>query len=176
MAPSCFQDFLATMGLSDSRRRQTSRLFPGHPPALKPSRSGSPRFLDASFRARSPLSPRDALQVHLLVSSLQVTGFLHSGSLAAPNQRNEAESDSLALGLTRSQSRGASPFATHPPGGDRPASCVQFPSRRGPPLHAERAITMADTFQSARCTRLILAHQSSLRICFDLSGLRDLCG
>jgi hypothetical protein len=48
-----------------------------------------------------PLSqpPRGALQVLILVSSLQVAGFINSDSLATPRQRNEAESDSLALGL-----------------------------------------------------------------------------
>jgi len=102
------------MGLSDSQLQQTFRLFiPGRPPALLPGRSGSPRFLDASFRARSSLSPRGALQVPILVSSLQVTGFVISGSLATPNQCIEAESDSLALGLTRSRSGGFAPFCIH---------------------------------------------------------------
>jgi hypothetical protein len=161
LAPPCFQGFLATMGLSDSHLRQTFRLFiPGRLPALSPGRSGSPRFLDASFRARSPQSPRGALQVLLLVSSLQVTGFIISGSLATPDQCNEAESDSLALGLTRSRSRGFAPFASICCYGYRPASHARLPSRRGPPLHGERVITIADTFQSARCTRLILALQT----------------
>jgi hypothetical protein len=149
------------MGLSDSHLRQTLRLFiPGRPPALSPGRSGSPRFLDASFRARSSQPPRGALQVLLLVSSRQVTGFVISGSLATPNKRNEAESDSLALGLTRSRSRGHSPFASIYCYEYRPASYDRLPSRRGPPLHGERVITKADTFQSARCTRLVLALQN----------------
>ena len=146
------------MGLSDSHLRQAFRLFiPDQPPALSPNRNGSPRFLDASFRARSPLSPRGALQVPILVSSLQVTGFVISGSLATSNLCNEAESGSLALGLTRSRFRGFAPFASICCYEYRPASHAQLPSRRGPPLHGERVITMADTFQSARCTRLILA-------------------
>ena len=164
LAPPCFQGFFATMGLSDSHLRQTLRLFiPGRPPARPPSRSGSPRFLDASFRARSPQPPRGALQVLSLVSSLQVTGFIISGSLATPNERNEAESGSLALGLTRSRSRGLNPFAFIIYYQYRPASHARLPSRRGPPLHGERAITMADTFQSARCTRLLLALQRAQR-------------
>ena len=84
-APSCFQDFLATMGLSDSQPRQIFRLFiPGYPSAPPPSRGGSPRFLDASFRARPPQPPRGAPQVHTPVASLQVPGFIIFGSLAAP--------------------------------------------------------------------------------------------
>ena len=164
LAPPCFQGFFATMGLSDSHLRQTRRLFiPGRPPALSPNRSGSPRFLDASFRARSSQPPRGALQVLWLVSSRQVTGFIISGSLATPNERNEAESDSLALGLTRSRYRGHSPFASIYCYEYRPASYDRLPSRRGPPLHGERVITKADTFQSARCTRLVLALQISQR-------------
>jgi hypothetical protein len=156
LAPSCFQDFLATMGLSDSRLRQTLRLFiPGHPPARSPGRSGSPRFLDASFRARSSQPPRGALQVPLFVSSLQVAGFINSGSLAAPNQRNEAESDSLALGLTRLRSRGITPFASICTYEYRPASHAWLPSRRGPPLHGERTITTADTFLVHRRARKV---------------------
>ena len=149
------------MGPSDSRLRQAFLLFiPGRPPALSPGRSGSPRFLDASFRARSPLSPRGALQVPILVSSLQVTGFVISGSLATPNQCIEAEAGSLALGLTRLRSRGFAPFASIYCHEYRPASYARLPSRRGPPLHGERVITKADTSQSARCTRLILALQN----------------
>jgi hypothetical protein len=178
LAPSCFQDFLATMGLSDSRLRQIHRLFiPGYLPALSPHRSGSPRFLDASLRARSPLSPRGALQVHMPVSSLQVTGFIIFGSLAAPDWCNEAEPGSLALGLTRSRSRGSTPIAFIISYEYRPASHVRLPSRRGPPLHGERSITMADTFQSARCTRLRLAHRkhekpmNRLISCFHIFAL-----
>jgi len=160
-APSCFQDFLATMGLSDSRMQQISRLFiPGHPPAFPPSRSGSPRFLGASFRKRPPLSPRSAPQVRIPVSSLQVSGFAQSGRLATPTLCNEAETGSLSLGLMRSRFRGINPFATRVTPDHRSASHGWLPSRRGPPLHGEQAITMADTSQSARHTRLILAHQT----------------
>lgn len=147
LAPSCFQDFPATMGLSDSRPRQISRLcIPDHPPAFTPGRGGSPRFLDASFSARSPLPPRDALQVLALVSSLQISGFSFSGRLAASNWCNEAETGSLALGLTLSQSAGFNRFACPQPATDRPAFHDWLPAHRGPPLHAERAIHMADTF------------------------------
>jgi hypothetical protein len=177
LAPPCFQGFFATMGLSDSHLRQTLRLFiPGRLPAPSPGRSGSPRFLDASFRARSSQPPRGALQMLILVSSLQVAGFIISGSLATPKQRNEAESDSLALGLTRSRFRGISPFASSYRSEYRPASHDRLPSRRGPPLNGERAITIADTFQSARCTRLVLALQNrriSNNECRSVDSLRS---
>jgi len=118
LAPSCFQDFPATMGLSDSRPRQTSRLFiPGFPPALSPSRSGPPRFLGASFRARSSQPPRGALQVLILVASLQMAGFIISGSLIAPNQRNEAEMDTGPLPA----------LGYPPPGGRRYMANEQLP-------------------------------------------------
>ena len=63
--------------------------------------------------------------------------------------------------LTRAHAfavRGYSPPRLHF-GGDRPASQVRLPSPEGPPLHGERPITMTDSFQSAKRTRLGLAHQ-----------------
>jgi hypothetical protein len=165
LAPSCFQDFPATMGLSDSRLRSPDRLFiPGQPSVCSPYRSGSPRFLGASFRARFPLPPRGALQVPTPVASLQVSGLAVSGRLATPTLRNEADPGSLSLRLTRSQSRAVNPFVTRIAPGHRSASHAQLPSRRGPPLHGERAITMTDSFQSARCTRLGLALPRAQRI------------
>ena len=150
------------MSLSDSHLQQISRLcIPGHPPALAPSHGGSPRFLDASFRARSPQPPRGVLQVLLSVASLQVSGFVISGSLTTPTWRNEAESGSLSLGLARSQSVGFSYFAIQYNLDHRSASCARLPSHRGPPLHGERTITTVDTVHSTRSTRLILAHQSA---------------
>jgi hypothetical protein len=160
LAPRALPRFFATMGLSDSRLQQTSRLFiPGYPPALTPDHSGSPRFLGASFRARSPLSPRDALQMHLPVASLQISDFVVSGRLVASIWCNEAEPGSLALGLTRLRSVVSLHFALNNVIGYRPASHARLPSHRGPPLHSEQAITMAGTSQPARCTRLSLAHR-----------------
>ena len=159
LAPSCFQNFLATMGLSDSHLRQTPRLFiPAHPVViLTPRRRGSPRFLGPSFPARLPLSPRGALPVLSPIASLQVSGLTVSGRLATPTLPNEAGSGSLTLRLTGSQSGAIRPFVTRLLPGYRTASYARLPSRRGPPLHGERAIPMTDSFQSARCTRLILA-------------------
>ena len=146
LAPSCFQDFFATMGLSDSQLQQTFRLFiPGHLSTPSPGHSGSPRFLGASFRARSPLSPRDALQMHLPVASLQISDFGVSGRLVASTWRNEAEPGSLALGLTRLRSVVSLHFAFNNIINYRSASHVRLPSHRGPPLHSEQTITMAGT-------------------------------
>ena len=72
---------------------------------------------------------------------------------------NEAETGSLALGLIRSQSKSLRSFASHPNGGDRPASRARLPSHGGPLLRDERAIITADSFQSASRTRLGLALQ-----------------
>ena len=48
----------------------------------------------------------------LVVASPPVAGFTISGRLATPTLRNEAESGSLSLGLTRSQSKATHLFAT----------------------------------------------------------------
>ena len=85
-----------------------------------------------------------------------------SGCLAALTWCNEAETGSLALGLTRSRSVVSLHIAIIISSNHRPASHGQLPSHRGPPLHSEQAITMADTFQSARCTRLRLALRKTL--------------
>jgi len=42
---------------------------------------------------------------------------------------------------------------------DRPVSRVGLPAHAGPKLHVERAIHMADTSQSARASRVTLAHR-----------------
>ena len=147
LCSTMFPWFPRYYGLSDSQPRQTSRLcIPGHPSAPSPGRSGSPRFLGASFRARSSQPPRGALQVHMPIASPQVSDFVIFGSLAAPNWRIEAESDSLSLGLTRSRSTRFKCFAIRPVPDYRSASHVRLPSHRGPPLHGERAITIAGTF------------------------------
>ena len=127
-------------------------------------RCGYPRFPVTSLRACSLQSPRDALRVLMLVTSPQMAGFAFSGELATSNGCNEAESSSLPLGLTRSRSGAFHPFA---PSGrarrDQNASRVRLPTHEILPLHGEQAITIADTFQSARCPALHLAHQSSPR-------------
>jgi hypothetical protein len=85
------------------------------------------------------------LQVLMLVSSLQISGFSFSGSLAASNWCNEAETGSLALGLTLSRYVVSLHFACRLTSADRSAFHAWLPAHRGPPLHVERAIHMADT-------------------------------
>jgi hypothetical protein len=77
---------------------------------------------------------------------------------------NEAETDSLALGLTRSGFAMTNRTAggLHRPTGPLPAT--GYPANRGPPLHGERTITAADTFQSANRTRLRLAHITQKKV------------
>ena len=85
----------------------------------------------ASFRTRSPFPPRGALQVLLLVASLQVPGFTQSGRLAIPTLRNEANSGSLALGLMRSQLGTVHPFASTMTVETGPLLVLGYPSTRG---------------------------------------------
>jgi len=47
-----------------------------------PRHDGPLRFLTLSFRARCPLSPREAHRVHLLVASPMAAGFGFFGSVA----------------------------------------------------------------------------------------------
>jgi len=82
----------------------------------------------------------------LPVTILQMAGFHVSGRLAASDWCNEAETGSLALGLTRSRSVVSLHFAVDVTINHRPASHVRLPLHRGPPLHSEQAITMAGTF------------------------------
>src|SRR6186713_2299056 len=76
--------------------------------------------------------------------------------------RNEAESDSLALGLTSLPYRRSPDLRArgHTPS-DRSTSPVWLPSHAGPRLHVERAIHMADTSQSARESQVDLAYRGS---------------
>ena len=54
------------------------------------------------IHTRRPLSPREARQVHMLITSLTAAGFTFSGRLATLHWCNEAETGSLALRLMRS--------------------------------------------------------------------------
>jgi hypothetical protein len=161
LAPRALPRFSATMGLSDSRHgrlpimysRQT--LTPEPPPcrvsqvprcdcpsAPSPLTPGCPAGAFARF---FPAGPR--------LHQIWLVGHTH--------KRNEAESGSLALGLTRLQP-GSFSFPSPPPpthGGDRPASRTRLPWYEGPLLHGLRAITMTGSSQPASRTRLCLAHQ-----------------
>ena len=77
-----------------------------------------------------------------LVTSKSTTGFTQSGRLATLHWRNEADSGSLALRLTRSLHRASTTRSLQLP----PVS-----------LPGERAITRATSSQVTRSARLILA-------------------
>jgi hypothetical protein len=115
--------------------------------------AGSPGVLHLSVDARPPQTPRTVRCVRVLVASAPVAGFSTFGRMATAN------------GFTRPYQvrlRWARAFALVAcerlarcfPQPDRSASRIQLPSRAGPELHAERAIHMADTSQSARKMRL----------------------
>jgi hypothetical protein len=99
------------------------------------------------YRRAPPQSPRVAQCVHRLVTSAPIAGFSTFGRLAAttgvtrPNRVRMRWAHVFALLTLR-------PVARHPP--DRLVSRGQLPFHAEPELHAERAIHMADTSQSAR--------------------------
>ena len=108
--------------------------------------AGYPRFLDGSFPARCPHSPRKARQVLLPVASPPVSGFIISGGLATFNRVTRPNRVYVTLRLA------GSPFE---------ASSVRLLARTLDWLHVEQAIYMVNTFQFTRSARLILALQSS---------------
>jgi hypothetical protein len=159
LAPRALPRFLATMGLSDCPRSplpvmdSLQRLAASPPPRRL---SQVPRC--NSPNAPSPLTPGCSAIAHARCFSAD--SRLHPSWQAGRTQKyNEAEPGSLALGLIRSQSRSLRSLASHPNGGDRPASRARLPSHGGPLLRDERAIITADSFQSASRTRLGLALQ-----------------
>jgi hypothetical protein len=164
LAPSGFPDLLATLGLSDSRVQRSSRLlFPASTLVGTTCCGGDPRFLDHSFDARSPLSPRNVPRLHSLVASSQIIDFIISGRLVTFTLRNEADSGLrlAALGLASSRSQGYLPCSPSPCGGDRPAPSVRLPLQWRPSLHAKQAISMDRPFHLSRVARLRLAHQNT---------------
>ena len=108
---------------------------------------GSLRFLDFSLLARHLQSPRGAHRLLAGAASPMVADFSISGSLVTPEERNEAESSSLALWLTSSPSR-ASPWGL----------LLSVPSW----LHAGHLVGMLITFHINREVRLGLTHQRHL--------------
>ena len=132
--------FSATMSPSDSRQEPlTSYLFPMA--VLAPG--GSPRFLDRSFHARCPLSPRAARQLPSPIASLPVLASSLSGGLAtAICVTRPIRVRVLSLRLACSP-RKASPAELLPPSLAR--------------LLAQRAIDKISSFQNIRSARLFLA-------------------
>ena len=94
-----------------------------------------------------------SLLPHRLQASPYPASWPHPLCVTRPNRVRLTRAHAFAV-------RGYSPPRPHL-GGDRPASQVRLPSPERPPLHGERPITMADSFQPARRTRLRLAHRIS---------------
>jgi len=122
---------------------------------------GSPRTLYCSVGTRPPHSPRAARCVHLLITTASVAGFSTFGRLATatgftrPNRVRNRWARAFALVAC-----GDSPGSPPP---DRSVSRRQLPSDARPELHAERAIRMADTSQSARTIWVTLAQPKKQR-------------
>ena len=146
---------------------------------LGPHPVGPPRCLGRSFGARPPQLPRAARRLLRFVPSPSVTGFSSSGSPAAANSRNEAESGSLTLGFRPSLPQ-ESPLgrlvAQRPQ--DRPTFCARSPSHRRPQLHVVQAVHMANSFQLARSTRLGLAYRTGAggKVLALSASIRVICG
>ena len=113
-------------------------------------------------RAPSP-PPRAAPRVPLLVASPRMAGFPQSGRLAAAIGVTRPSRVRLRWAHVFAFAGGCSPLA-RPRRTDRSVSRRQLPFDARPTLHAERAIHMADSFQSARVARVGLAQP-------DLRGL-----
>ena len=118
--------------------------------------AGPPRFLGQSVNTRRPHSPRLARWLLTLVLRHRQRASHISGRLAAlafcvtrPNRVHLRYGSRLRLRRLR-----------HPDCSKTGISSGQMPLRR---LHVVRAIHMADSFHSARLTRLILALQRSQR-------------
>ena len=156
-APRELPHFIATMSLSDCRRRGIRRLWLPCVPCPVPTaetrlRSGSPGYLACSVIARSPQPPRASRRMLAFVASPTMAGFTILGGDSRRQQRNEAESGSLALGLATSLSGGY-----HPPLSatlaDRHVSRALSPPHAEAQLHVERTINMCSTFQLHRTRR-----------------------
>jgi len=86
-----------------------------------------------------------------------MAGFPESRRLAAGRWCNEASMGFACAGLASSQSPAVGRVARHHVP-NRSASPRWLPFAAGPLLHRERAIHRADSFQSARSARFVLAH------------------
>ncbi len=145
-APRALPRIPARMGLSDSRSGP-QKVIDSLLELVRQAnhQNGSPKVPRCIFpRALSPLTP--GCLTGASTRFFPVSGRLrHLRKVGHTHWCNEAETGSLSLGLTRSWSRGTTSFASHPLGGDRPASRDRLPLHGGPPLHGERAITMVNS-------------------------------
>ena len=130
---------------SDSRPGRATVMSSRHPLPRRHALTrvhpvGSLRFLDRSFNARRPLSPRGVRPLRMLVAWRSMSGFTQSGRMATPTcvtRPNRVHA--FALRLTPSPSQ---------------ASTSRLPGTPLSRLHGERAIPMVSTFQLTRSTRL----------------------
>jgi len=105
--------------------------------------------------APSPLTPGSPMRAS--ARCFRIGGRLqHLRKIGRCHWCNEAESGSQSLG-SRLRSRHLRRLARPHARPDRSVSRRQLPSDAGPELHAERAIHMADTSQSARTIWVTLA-------------------
>jgi hypothetical protein len=145
------------MSLSDCRRRGMRRLWLPCVPRPVPTaetglRSGSPGYLACSVVARSPQSPRASRRMLAFVASPTMAGFTTFWGDSRRQQRNEAETGSLALGLAISLSGGYHPPSSATRAG-RHVSRALSPPHAEAQLHVERTSNMCSTSQLHRTRR-----------------------
>jgi hypothetical protein len=124
---------------------------------------GSPRTLDHSVDARPPLHPG---RLHGCRCSLLPRGWQASPNPEGwpPPLASRGPQGFAYAGLTSSRSREVAARSPVRCRTDRSVSRRQLPFDARPTLHAERAIHMADSFQSARVARVGLAQPDYARI------------
>ena len=147
----------------------TRLLIPALPPGYEPQYVGSLRFLDQSFAARCPLSPRQVVLVHMLVASQVVLASTYSAvwPLATCVSRPIFGSTFDGLRLTALLSAACATVArVHSRTGLAPRASL--PPRDRPQLHVQPTIYMATSFQIARLARLRLTHRNTRK--FASSG------
>ena len=131
LAPRALPRFLATMGLSDSRRGRLPVIYSR--PTLRPG--PSPRRVSQVPRCDCPSAPSPSTPGCPAVAHARYFAAgsrLHHIGLAGHIQKhNEAEPGSLALGLTRSQSGRITSFAPHLSVETGPLPVVGYPDTGG---------------------------------------------
>jgi hypothetical protein len=146
LAPSALPEFLATMGLSDSRLGPPTVIV--FPLAVAACRHAAPRRVSQVPRlicpcALPPLTPGSPATAFTPCFIAGVRLHPYQADCPLPS-RNEAETGSLALRLA------GSPFEASPNGLPRPT--LDW-------LHVEWAIYMVSSFHLTRSARLGLAHR-----------------
>lgn len=136
------------MGSSDSRRSRNMVMSSHKPLGASPPARRASQVPDRPFRARCPLSPREAHRVQMLVASPMAAGFGFFGSVATSISVTRPNRVHLRCGSRVRLSR-----LRHDGYPNIPLDC----------LHGERASTMSTTFQVDRSVRLSLTHQRTQR-------------